>query len=183
MKSLKDLRLEFHSDKEMLQENVSQKAYDKYIDAVNEILAENSRDIEALEFKQMLLFLKGKYKECLTICDDILSYTTSIEALITKSNCLLYLKNYADCVTTCQEILTIEPKNEIALLNWEEAYKESGFVSVLKPPRSFFKNLYKSLELDVWFHFLGLVLITVICCAIFYILLFYLIDLVNNPLR
>lgn len=183
MKSLIDLNLEFYSDEELIQEKVSPKAYDKYIDAVDEILAENSRDIGALEFKQMLLFLKGKYKECLKISDNILNYTTSIQALITKSNCLLYLENYADCVATCREILAIEPKNKIALQNWEEAYEGSGFVFALKPPRSFLKHLYKSLELDVWFCILGLVLKVVICCAIFYILLFYFIDLVNNLLR
>ena len=184
MKSIEDLNKEFCFDDELLKAHVPSKAYNKYLDAVNEILAENSYNIKALKFKQMILFLKGKYKESLQVCDTILQYERDdIDVLITKSNSLLFLEEYADCVVTCQEILAIDPKNENALQNWEDAFENSGHVRALKPPRSFLKNLRKSL-LDIWFY--GLVLIVVIFFATLPIwlryLTAYLSDLVNKLL-
>ena len=116
MKTLEELEDKFYMDERFENENVKPEDYDEILDGVNEILAEDPSNIDALKFKSYLLYCQDKYEESIEVCDLILKKDPdNIKVLQEKADNLLQLDRYKECIDLCQQILRIDPKNEDVL--------------------------------------------------------------------
>ena len=143
MLSYEELDNKFCDDDRFMQENVPPEVYQEYLNQVNEVLVEDSDNIDALEMKYFLLFSLEKFDECVETCDIVLKRTpNSIEVLNQKANCLFFLNRYGECIRICQRILEINPKNEDAILMWGSAHSIANDNTLPKPPMTLEEKLW-----------------------------------------
>lgn len=146
MKTFEELDKEFSLDERLEEEKVAPEVYEYYLKEVNEILEQDSSNIDALKFKYFILFCLEKYEESVDVCNQILRINSEdIEVLNFKASNLFQLSRYKEVVETCQRILEIDPKNQEALEQWKSASLMSDDNSLPKPPQSLISKIIQIL--------------------------------------
>lgn len=140
MRSFEELNREFLEDRSLDDfDNVKPEYYEKYLIEINEILEQDSSNIDALKFKYFILFSMDRYEESIEVCNQVLrKCPDDIETLDYKCSCYSQLDQYAECIEVCKKIIEIDPENEDAISDWEIAYimGSDKIKDLPKPPRT-----------------------------------------------
>ena len=137
MKTLRELEDEFADIKLEDFDKMKPEDYDHFIIDLNEILADDPSNIDALKFKYQILFCQYKFEESIEVCDLVLrKWPDDIATLEEKMENLSQLSKYKECIEVCQQILRIAPKHQRAMDEWDMAYTCADDPTLPKPPIS-----------------------------------------------